>query len=434
VSDSPRHRKILATATDVELAAASWLWEFEARADQLAPAGDWAVWLILAGRGWGKTRSGAGYIIQRAERNPKARIALVGRTAADVRDVMLEGESGIMAKSPPWFRPVYEPSKRRLTWPNGAMATTYSSDKPDQLRGPQHTDAWADELAAWRYPDAWDQLQFGLRLGSAPRAIVTTTPRPTPIVRELLNDRSTAITRGRTLDNKQNLSERFIARMLSRYEGTRLGRQELDGEVLDDNPGALWRRSDIDAARVTAVPDLVRVVVGVDPAVSANEGSAETGIIVAGLGRDGHAYVLADCSLSETPEKWARAVCAAYSVHRADLIVGEVNNGGDLVEANIRTVDRSVPFRAVRASRGKAVRAEPISALYEQGRVHHVGVLAELEDQLTDWDPAAGGASPDRLDALVWALTELDVANANAGPAPRTTTRTAYRMGSARGF
>lgn len=431
----PPTLEALKGATELELAAAAYLWEVQARPDQLPPKDDtWSTALYLAGRGWGKTRTGAGWIISRAEANPKARIALVGRTAADVRDVMLEGESGILAKSPPWFQPRYEPSKRRVTWPNGAIATTYSGDKPDQLRGPQHTDAWADELAAWRYRDAWDQLQFGLRLGDRPRAIVTTTPRPTPLIKELLADPASHVVRGSTLDNRANLSPRFLDRMLARYEGTRLGRQELNGEVLDDNPGALWKRSDIDASRVTDTPELTRIVVGVDPAVTSNASSAETGIVVVGLGRDGHGYVLSDYSLSDTPEKWARAVVTAYRFHRANLVVGEVNNGGDLVEANIRTVDRSMPFRPVRASRGKATRAEPISALYEQGRVHHVGVLAELEDQLTDWDPSGGAPSPDRLDALVWALTELDLANAGASAGVSATSRNTYRTGSSRGF
>ena len=335
------------------------------------------------------------------------RVALVARTAADVRDVIVEGESGILAISPPSERPTWEPSRRRLTWPNGAIATTYSADVPDQLRGPQHDLAWSDELAAWQYPDAWTQLLLGLRLGRDPRVVVTTTPRPTPIIRQLIASTTTHVTRGRTMDNAANLAPQFLDAVVRQYEGTRLGRQELDGEVLDDNPGALWKRDGIDAARVSQAPDLRRIVVGVDPAVTANAASDETGIIVAGLGFDGRYYVLGDYSGRYSPDQWASRVVKAYRDHKADRVIAERNQGGDLVEQNLRTVDRTLPVTTVHAKRGKALRAEPVSSLYEQGRVSHVGALAALEDQMTAWDPAGDAESPDRVDALVYALAEL---------------------------
>lgn len=392
-------------------------WAFWARPAQLAPSGDWTTWLILAGRGFGKTRTSVEWAREQAEAMPGSRGALVGRTAADTRDVLVEGESGILAISPPWFRPTYEPSKRRLTWPNGSVATLYSADKPDLLRGPQHHWAVVDELAAWRYAEAWDQLQFGLRLGKRPRVVVATTPRPTKIIKELVKARTTVVTRGSTYDNAANLAPTFLTQIVSRYEGTRLGRQELMAEILEDVPGALWTRDVLDAGRAKAAPTtLVRVVVGVDPAITADDDSNETGVIVAGIDERGHVYVLEDGSLRASPAAWAKRVVQLYDRHRADRVVAEVNQGGAMVEHTIATAarmmgehgeraGRSVPYRAVRATRGKYVRAEPVSALYEQGKVHHVGMLPELEDQLCTWVP--GDDSPDRLDALVWAVTDL---------------------------
>jgi phage terminase large subunit-like protein len=378
-----------------------------ARPSQLAPLGEWSVWMVLAGRGFGKTRTGAEWVREQIEVHGKRRIALVARTSADARDVMVEGESGILAVSPPWNRPIYEPSKRRLTWPNGAMATTYSADEPNLLRGPQHDAAWADELAAWQYPDAWDQLLMGLRLGDDPRVVVTTTPRPTKLIRELLSDPASVLTRGSTFDNAPNLAKRFLDRMRYKYEGTRLGRQELNAEILDDTPGALWTRNLIDASRVRRMPcDPARVVVAVDPATRSADGSDERGIIVAALGTDGHAYVLADESIHDTPERWARQAVIAYHNNKADRVVAEVNQGGDLVETVIRTVEPSISFSKVHATKGKITRAEPVSALYEQKRVHHVGQFAELEDQMCTWVQGDSN-SPDRMDALVWAITEL---------------------------
>lgn len=389
-------------------------WPLHARPEQLPPPGDWAKWFVCGGRGMGKTRCGAEWVRAEVESGGARRIALVAPTAGDARDVMVEGESGILAISPPWNRPKYEPSKRRLTWSNGALATTYSADEPERLRGPQHDRAWCDEPASWRYPEAWDNLMLGLRLGIKPRVLVTGTPKPVRLVRELLDQRArgVVVTRGSTYANRENLAASFFEDIVAKYEGTRLGRQELNAELLDDTPGALWVRTMIDRDRRKAgeVPELVRVVVGVDPAVTSGDDADETGIVVAGKGVDGHAYVLHDRSCRLSPDGWAKRAVAAYEETKAARIIAEVNNGGDLVEAVIRTVRTSdglpVSYRAVRASRGKRVRAEPIAALYEQGKVHHIGCFAELEDQMCNFTPETA-ESPDRLDALVWALTDL---------------------------
>lgn len=389
-------------------------WPLWARAEQLAPAGDWYVWLILAGRGWGKTRTGAEWVRARAESGRFGRIGLIAQTAADVRDVLVEGESGILAISPKWSRPKYEPSKRRLTWPNGAIATTYSGDEPDQLRGPQHDTVWADELAKWKYAqEAWDNMEMGLRLGSNPQVCVTTTPRPIPLILALRDDPQT-VRPTRNLSthvNRQNVSERFVQRVIHKYAGTRLGRQELDAEILDDVPGALWTRSSIEASRVRSAPELERIVVGIDPAASA---TSDTGIVVCGRHGD-HGYILNDVSVAGSPLDWASAAILAFITHKADRIVAEKNNGGDMVEYTIRQTSAVVdgvtvrganlPIELVWASRGKQTRAEPISIMWEQGHGHIVGSLPELEDQLATWVP--GEASPDRLDAMVWAMTAL---------------------------
>ena len=380
-------------------------WPFWARPNQLPPQGDWRVWLLLAGRGFGKSRTGAEWVREQVESGRSRRIALVAPTAADVRDVMIEGESGLLAICPPWNMPVYESSKRRLTWPNGAIATTYSAEEPDRLRGPQHDAAWCDEVAAWRYPETWDMLMFGLRLGVDPRCVVTTTPKPIPIVRNLLKSPTTAITRGSTYENRANLAEAFFEQIVAQYEGTRLGRQELYAEVLDDVEGALWTRALIDQHRVKVAPELKRIVVAIDPAITASDDSDETGIVVAGLGVDNHGYALDDLSLRASPDGWARRAVAAYHARKADRIVAEVNQGGDMVEYTIRTVDPRASIKKVHAARGKQTRAEPIVALYEQGRIHHVGVLPQLEEQMCNWVP--GMDSPDRMDAAVWAFTEL---------------------------
>src|SRR6516162_5506012 len=366
-------------------------WRYRARPEQLPPAEPWRVWLLLAGRGFGKTRCGAEWV--RAEvKAGRRRIALVGPTAADARNVMVEGASGILAISPDPERPLYEPSKRRLTWPNGAVATTYSADEPERLRGPQHDAAWCDEFAAWRYPEAWDMLMFGMRLGGDPRVVVTTTPKPTKVIRDLLDDPTTIITRGTSYDNATNLAPAFLAQIVKRYEGTRLGRQELNAEVLEDVPGALWNRKRLEELRwphFKAVPELVRIVVAIDPAASSSEDADETGIILAGKDANGTGYVLGDYSGRYTPTQWAWRAIALYREHKADRIVAEVNNGGEMV------------------------RAEPVAALYEQrpGRVWHVGSFPRLEDQMcgftTNFDRKTAGFSPDRVDALVWAFTDL---------------------------
>ena len=385
-------------------------WHSIARPEQLAPDGDWTIWLYLAGRGAGKTRSGCEWVQDHVTSGRAGRVALVAPTSGDVRGVIVEGESGFLAIAPNWNRPTWEPSRRRLTWPNGAIATTYSADEPERLRGPQHDLALCDELGSWRYPDAWDMLQFGLRLGARPRCCVTTTPKPSRLIRGLVarEGQDVAITRGRTYDNAANLAPSFLATIIKQYEGTRLGRQELDAELLTDTPGALWTRAMIEAARIDqkAAPAMRRIVVAIDPAVSSGEDSDETGIVVAGLGFDDNGYLLEDLSGRYSPTEWASVAVRAYHKHKADRIVAEVNQGGQMVETTVRVVDPNVSYKAVHASRGKVARAEPVSALYEQNRVFHVGIFPQLEDQLCDFAPGAT-SSPDRLDALVWALTEL---------------------------
>jgi phage terminase large subunit-like protein len=340
-------------------------------------------------------------------------VNLIGATVDDARDIMVEGESGIMAVCPRHERPNYVKSARKLVWPNGATSLIFTADEPDRLRGKQHMRLWGDEAASWRYPDALDQAMLGLRLGPKPRMVLTTTPRPTPTIRNLMAASTTVVTRGTTFDNRANLAPAFFDKVIAKYEGTRLGRQEVYAEILEDNPGALWKRADIDASRVTWLPPLLRVVVAIDPAMTSTEGSDQTGIVVAGLGRDRQFYVLDDVSLNGTPKAWAEAAIAAYAKNKADRIVAEVNNGGEMVEATLRTVNANVPYRAVHASRGKSLRAEPISALYEQHKVHHLGTFAQLEDQMCQWQPGDAW-SPDRLDALVWALTELGGADLNS--------------------
>lgn len=422
----------LAELDDREALALLHDWSWWARPSQVLPGpdvnlrtpdGSWVVWMCQAGRGWGKTRVGAETV--RIWARDYRYVSLVGPTADDARDVMIEGESGILACCPKGERPYYRPSKRRLEWPNGSRSLVFTADEPERLRGKQHMKFWADEVGSWRYADSWDQLTFGLRLGNNPQGIVTSTPRPTKLIKDLIADPSTLITRGRTYDNGGNLAPTFLGKIIRKYEGTRLGRQELDAELLDDNPGALWKRNNIEQFRVRKMPaTLLRIVVGVDPAVTSSEDSDETGIVVAGV--DGqtppHFYVLDDCSLSDSPDAWARAAVMAYLRQQADRIVGEVNNGGDLVESVIRHVvidgqpaGQNASYKAVHASRGKAIRAEPIAALYEQGRVHHVGAMPVLEDQLCDWDPLTSLKSPDRLDALVWAITELSEGSGTTG-------------------
>ena len=418
-----KREAILSLLTEDQAEQLKYDWSFYARPNQLLPPGDWLTWLLLAGRGFGKTRAAAEAVRQLVcgptplEGTEYGHIAIVAETAADARDVCVEGESGILSVHPKSFRPQYEPSKRRLTWPNGARATLFNATEPDQLRGPQHGLAWCDELAKWQYAEAtWDQLQFGLRLGKHPRQIVATTPRPIPILKRILVDSSTVTTRGSTIQNKANLAPSFFSQVVKRYDGTRLGRQELNAEILDDVPGALWTRDTIDIARrKVTLPGMQRVVVAVDPsgARSMDDEAADAiGIVVAALGTDGRGYVLADRSCKLSPAGWARMACDAYHEFRADRLIAERNFGGALVEHTIRTADSNIAYREVIASRGKIARAEPVAALYEQGRVSHIGDLSSLEDQMCQMSSTGflGSGSPDACDALVWALSDLMVA------------------------
>ncbi len=412
-----QRQELLDSLSDETKAALKWDWNFWARPNQLPPEGAWNTWLVLAGRGFGKTRMGSEWMRIIAKANPGCRIALVGETAADVRDVMILGDSGLIACDPSLDEKCWSPSNRRLSWPNGSTAWAYNASEPDQLRGPQHHFAWVDELAKFRYiQETWDQLMFGLRLGVHPQALVTTTPQPKNLIKKLVNDPDTVVTRGSTLDNQANLAKNTIKQLYERYTGTRLGRQELEGEILGDIPGALWTHAAIDAARVQEAPeDLERVIVAVDPAASSDEGADETGICVVAMARDadGYArgYVLEDASLRGTPEEWAKKAVQMYRKWSADKIVAEKNQGGEMVSSVLKTVDRNIPIKLVHASRGKVIRAEPISALYEQQRVHHVGRFDKLEDQMCSFSidgvRNASEGSPDRVDALVWGLTEL---------------------------
>jgi phage terminase large subunit-like protein len=392
-------------------------WRSRARPSQLPPVGNWSGWLVLAGRGFGKTWIASNYVNEMASTGAASRIGIICPTAADCRDVMTEGESGILATAPSYCRPTYESSKRRLTWPNGATALLFSAEEPERLRGPQFDLLACDELAAWVDPQTcWDMAMLGLRLGRHPRWIVTTTPKPKRLIKELVHRAQSGgnvvITRGNTYENAANLAPAFLAEIRARYENTRLGRQELNAEVLEDVQGALWTRDMIEAARHDGpIPDLVRVVVAVDP--SGTRGDSDKGdsigIVVCGLGRDGLGYVLADRTLKASPSVWGATAVAAYREFKADRIIAERNFGGAMVEHVIRTCDPLIPYRDVTASRGKIARAEPIAALYEQNRVRHSGNLQSLEDQLAAMTGAgyAGDGSPDRADALVWALTEL---------------------------
>ena len=404
----------LSRLTEKELAALKYDWSFWARPKQRLPTGEWVYWLNMCGRGYGKTRVGSETVREWARTSRY--VNLIGPTADDARDIMVQGESGILAICPPDERPEYKPSKRKLVWPNGCQSLIFTADEPDRLRGKQHDKVWGDEIAAWRYSESWDQVKFGLRLGKHPQAVLTTTPRPIQLVREIIADPSTIVTKGTSHENQPNLSDVFLHTVLRKYKGTRLGRQEIGGELLDDNPYALFKRSDIDAGRVNEAPQLFRVVVAIDPAATSAEGSDETGIVVAGTDSKGDGYVLADKSMRASPEGWARAAILAYHNFEADRIIAESNNGGEMIASVIRSVDPSVPVRLVTASRGKAIRAEPVAALYEQHRVHHVGSLPALEDQMVDFDQTDPTAkSPDRMDAMVWALTELMCNNRSTG-------------------
>ncbi len=347
----------------------------------------------------------------KAPKGSPERIALVADTLLDGKLTMIEGESGLLAASHKDFMPVFNSSNKKLVWPNGIQAFLYSAESPDQLRGPQHHVAWADELAKWRYiEDTWSNLLLGLRLGKEPKVLATTTPRNIPLLRRLVENKSTHVIRGSTYDNLSNLPQSFFDQVVGQYEGTRIGRQEIYGEILTDVPGALWNRDLLESIRVRQVPDFRRIVVAVDPPVTSGKKADTYGIIVAGLDHNESAYILEDCSVQGlSPHGWAKAALAAYQMFEADRLVAEVNNGGELVESLLRQIDPDVSYRAVRASRGKVLRAEPVAALYEQGRVLHKGFFSELEDQMCSLtgEGLDGGKSPDRVDAMVWAVTEL---------------------------
>lgn len=384
-------------------------WQKWARASQIPPPGNWNTWLILAGRGFGKTRTGAETLRQWIHRGLCRRLALVAETEVEARHVMVEGPSGLLAVHPPLERPVYEPSRRQIFWPNGAVATCFSAEAYEQLRGPQFDGAWVDELA--KFQDGmkvWDQLMFGLRLGMAPKTIVTTTPRPTPILKKLLQDPGVVVTKGSTYENAKNLAKPFLDYICSHYEKSWLGRQEIYADMVEAKEGALWTPALLERAR-KAYEDrpLKRLIIAIDPAATSGVHSDETGIIAAGLTQDGIGVVIEDLSIKAPASVWIQRAIEAYHRLKADRIVAEVNMGGDLVEQLLRTHDRSISYKSVRAMRGKALRAEPIAALYEQGKVWHAHGLMMLEDQLCGFIPGQTKKSPDRLDALVWALTDL---------------------------
>ena len=416
------HEEVLADLSDQDLAALYFDWQVWARDDQLPPlatesAAPWRTWLILGGRGAGKTRAGAEWVRAQAlglaplATVPAKRIALIGETMAQVRATMVEGVSGLLSVHRGVERPRFEVSKRQIVWPNGSLAQLFSAEDPDSLRGPQFAAAWCDEIAKWRHAEAtFDMLQFGLRLGDEPKQVVTTTPRPIPLIKRLLGDPTTVVSRSRTHDNAENLAPAFVAEMERRYGGSTLARQELDGELIAERSDALWRREWIELPRMANAPEFTRIVVAVDPPVTSGAKADACGIVAAGLGEDGRGYVIADRTVQgRAPHVWARAAVATYHDLEADRIVAEVNQGGELVSTIIKQVDQSVPVRHVRATRGKWLRAEPIAALYAEGRVVHVGRWPELEDQMCDFgaDGLSSGRSPDRLDALVWALTDL---------------------------
>ena len=405
-----------------ELRALPYLFEFWAFDHQLPPEGDWRTWVILGGRGAGKTRAGAEWVRAQVEgampfdQGHAERVALVGETYDQVREVMIFGDSGILACSPEDRAPKWEASRKRLVWPNGAIATVHSANDPEGLRGPQFDAAWVDELAKW--PNAqstWDMLQFALRLGDDPRVCVTTTPRNVDVLKRLLDSPSTVQTHAKTEANRANLADSFLEEVRARYAGTRLGRQELDGLLLADAEGALWTTSMLESGRVKKVPELDRIVVALDPAATGKSASDECGIVVAGVTMEGppqnwRAYVLADCTVAQaTPTQWATAAIRAMEQFGAERLVAEVNQGGQMVEEVVRQVDPLVPYKGVHATRGKSARAEPVAALYEQGRVVHAGQFEALEDQMIQMTVRGyeGTGSPDRVDALVWALHEL---------------------------
>ncbi len=417
---------LLAALSDEQKSYFAFRWPIWARDAQLPTQSDWTNWMLMGGRGAGKTRSGAEWVRALATgdrafvRKPVGRIALVGETYGDAREVMVEGESGILAVHPMRTRPNWISSRRRIEWDNGAIAQLYSSDDPDALRGPQFGAAWSDELGKWRnVEETWNMLQFGLRLGEFPRQMITTTPRPIALLKKIIADDRTVLSRMSTQENAHALAQGFLERIVGTYANTRLGRQELEGEIIDDRPDALWQRDLLERARIVTSPQLKRVVVAIDPPISGNANSDACGIIVAGLGADDRGYVVRDQTLQAvSPEKWSAIAIALYRHFQADRIVVETNQGGDMAESVLRNCAADIPVRQVKAMRGKWLRAEPVAHLYERGLVSHVGKLPELEDEMCDFglEGLTSGKSPDRVDALVWALTDLMI---DKRPTPR---------------
>lgn len=398
--------------SDEEAELIKYDWDFNARPKQFWPKGQWTYWLVLAGRGFGKTRTGAELVKWWIKQNQRY-VNIIGATRGDAIDVMIKGESGILNICNRWERPVFKNGE--LHWPNGAVTLVFSAEEPERLRGKQHSNLWCDEVASWRYRDTWDQAMFGLRLGDNPQVVITTTPRPVELIKELVKDKRTIITRGSTYENASNLAVNFITDLMKKYEGTRLGRQELEAELLDKNENALFDLDNIEAHRVKRLNSdneridyqFTRIVVAIDPAVTSSEKSDHTGIVVAGKGYDGHYYIIDDLTMLGKPVEWAKKAINAYHDYEADRIVAETNNGGDMIEMVLRNVDNNISYKKVTATRGKMVRAEPIANLYEQGKVHHIGMFKELEDQMCNYTGDIREKSPDRFDALVWALTEL---------------------------
>ena len=407
--ESEEFRTSLSEASAAVQAQARYRWDVWARPNQLEPEGDHRYWLILAGRGFGKTRAGVEWVRSQIENGKSRRAIVIAPTASDCRDTVVDGPSGFLNVCPPWNRPLYEPSKRRLTWKSGAIVSLYSAEEPDRLRGVNCDLMLADELAAWTHSTTWDMAMFALRIGSNPRAMITTTPRPTRLIKNLVDNSSTAVTRGSTYDNKANLAPQFLDAILKKYDGTRMGRQEIYAEVLEDVEGAILTVEQLISLRVEKADDPQRIVVGVDPAISTGENADSTGIVVSSRGKNGHLYALADRSCRLGPAGWARRVVDTFHEFKADLIVAEQNQGGLMVEHTIRSLDADVPIKLVHATRGKHVRAEPILAMFEQGKAHTMAGMDELESQLAAFTPEGyeSDGSPDSADAFIWASTEL---------------------------
>ena len=414
LSDDQRN-SVIELLGDRETVEASTDWFLQSRREQIPPQWNWFIWVVMAGRGWGKNFAGSNWLVNKHVSGEAKNSAIIASTSADLRRFCVDGPSGIRSLAPSWFKPDYKPATSKVIWPNGTITSLFTSEIPDRLRGPNIDFAWCDELAAWRYLDeTWEMLQLCLRYGLSSPCLVTTTPRPRKVLKGLMSRvRSTenprgdvAITSGSTYDNAANLPSRFVNEIIAQYKGTRLERQEIFGELLNEFEGALWSYNLLDECRVTEHPILKRIGVGVDPAISSNEGSDLTGIVVGGV-TDGQGYVIGEHSLRASPETWARKVVTVYKQSKADFVVAEKNQGGEMVEATIKAVDSGVNVRLVHASRGKITRAEPIAAFYEQHKIHHVGTFPELEDEMCLFLPGETKKSPDRTDALVWLFSEL---------------------------